>query len=266
MKYFYIIFFSAIAIYLLLAIFIYLNQRNLLYLPSENKYLDNPIEFNYEEVFIKVENQIKLKAWFIKKDLKKLKTLVFFHGNAGNLHNRSYKLNKLKNLDLNIIILSWRGFSGNPGKPSEDNLYNDAKKTVAWLNENGVNKKNIILYGESLGTGVAVELGLENSYGGIILESPYTSIENAAKIYYPYLPIKLLLKDKFDSESKIKKIKIPILVMHGKQDTIIPFYMGKKIFDTANEPKYDYFPDEDDHMMEYNENLLNALTKFLNSI
>lgn len=241
----------------------YLNQRKLLYLPSENNYLDDQIDFNFREVFIDVEKNLKLKAWLIENDFKNKKTLVFFHGNAGNLSNRTYKLNQLSKLDLNIIILAWRSFSGNEGEPSEQNLYNDAKKTIDWLNTRGVKNKNIILYGESLGTGIAVELGQTNQFGGIILESPFTSMTNAAKNIYPWLPVKYLLKDKYDSEKKIKNLQIPILIMHGKKDNIVPFKMGKKLYDLANNPKFFYFTENDDHMMTFDEKLVKTIKNFL---
>ena len=257
--------FSLVSAYLLFVVVIYFNQRNLLYLPNENKYLDDQIKFNFEEVFIEVEDKIKLKSWFIKKDLKKFKTLIFFHGNAGNLSNRVYKLNKLSELDLNILIISWRGFNGNSGEPTETNLYKDSNKSIDWLNKQGVESQNIILYGESLGTGVAVELAQKNIFSGVILESPYTSMENAAKIYYPYLPVKILLKDKFDSIKKIKNIKLPILIMHGKKDTIVPFSMGFELFNKANKPKYYFFPDYDDHMMSFNDQLMKNITLFINN-
>ena len=257
------LFFSIILIYLIIVAYMYLNQRQLLYLPSENNYLDDQIDFNFREVFIDVEKNLKLKAWLIENDFKNKKTLVFFHGNAGNLSNRTYKLNQLSKLDLNIIILAWRSFSGNEGEPSEQNLYNDAKKTIDWLNSRGVKNKNIILYGESLGTGIAVELGQTNQFGGIILESPFTSMTNAAKNIYPWLPVKYLLKDKYDSEKKIKNLQIPILIMHGKKDNIVPFKMGKKLYDLANNPKFFYFTENDDHMMTFDEKLVNTIKNFL---
>ena len=257
------LFFSVILIYLIIVAYMYLNQRKLLYLPSENNYLDDQIDFNFKEVFIDVEKNLKLKAWLIENDFKNKKTLVFFHGNAGNLSNRTYKLNQLSKLDLNIIILAWRGFSGNEGEPSEQNLYNDAKKTIDWLNSRGVKNKNIILYGESLGTGIAVELGQTNQFGGIILESPFTSMTNAAKNIYPWLPVKYLLKDKYDSEKKIKNLQIPILIMHGKKDNIVPFKMGKKLYDLANNPKFFYFTENDDHMMTFDEQLVGTIKNFL---
>jgi len=264
MKYIYILITSAIVIYLILLTLIYINQRKLLYLPSENNYLDDPINFTYNEFFIEVDKDVKIKSWLIEKDLKKYKTILFLHGNAGNLFNRSYKLNRLNELNLNVLIISWRSFSGNSGKPNETNLYGDAKKAVKWLNERGVETKNIILYGESLGTGVAVEIGQTNKFNSIILESPYTSMIKAAKIYYPYLPVKFLLKDKYDSEKKIKNIKTPILIMHGKKDNIVPFHMGKKLFETANEPKKFLQIEEDDHMLSFNDNLLLEIKNFIN--
>lgn len=266
MKYFYLAASSIILAYIGITIFIYFYQRNLLYHPSENNYLNDKITFEYEELFINTDENISLKSWFIKKDLSKFKTILFFHGNAGNLLNRVHKLNELNKLDVNILLISWRGFSGNKGKPTEKNLYRDADESVKWLNNQGVISKNIILYGESLGTGVATELGTSNAFGGIILESPFTSIANAAKIYYPYLPVSIILKDRYDSIGKIKNINTPIFIMHGKMDNIVPQQMGLELFEKANNPKYSYFPEDDDHMMNYNKQLLNEIKQFINKI
>jgi fermentation-respiration switch protein FrsA (DUF1100 family) len=266
MKYFYLTVSSVVLAYFIIILFVYFYQRNLLYHPSENNYLNDKITFNYEEIFIETDKNINLKSWFIKKDLNKFKTILIFHGNAGNLFNRVYKLNELNKLDVNILLISWRGFSGNKGKPTEKNLYHDAEEAVKWLNNRGAISKNIILYGESLGTGVATELGTSNAFGGIILESPFTSIANAAKIYYPYLPVNIILKDRYDSIGKIKNITTPILIMHGKKDNIVPQKMGLELYEKANQPKFSYFPENDDHMMEYNDNLLNSIKLFINKI
>jgi len=266
MKYLYLAVSSVVLAYFIIILFVYFYQRNLLYHPSENNYLNDKITFNYEEIFIETDKKIKLKSWFIKKDLDKFKTILIFHGNAGNLFNRVYKLNELNKLDVNILLISWRGFSGNKGKPTEKNLYRDAYEAVKWLNNHGVISKNIIFYGESLGTGVATELGTSNAFGGIILESPFTSIANAAKIYYPYLPVSIILKDRYDSIGKIKNINTPIFIMHGKMDNIVPQQMGLELFEKANNPKYSYFPEDDDHMMNYNKQLLNEIKQFINKI
>ena len=266
MKYLYLTLTSIALAYLVINLFIYFYQRNLLYNPSENNYLNDKINFNYKEIFIETDKNIKLKSWFINKDLKKFKTVVFFHGNAGNLLNRVHKINELNKLDINILLTSWRGFSGNKGKPSEKNLYYDAQQIIDWLKVQGLDNKDIVLYGESLGTGVATELASKNNFGGIILESPFTSMVDTAKIYYPYLPVNFLLKDRYDSKSKINDIKTPILIMHGKMDNIVPQQMGLELFEKANNPKYSYFPEDDDHMMNYNEQLLNKIKIFINKI
>jgi len=263
MKYLYLSLLSLLAVYLLVLLFIYFTQRNLLYHPGDNNYLDDKIQFSYKEVFIEVDQDIKLKSWLIEKDLKKYKTLVFFHGNAGNLFNRVHKLNELHKLEINILIISWRGFSGNLGKPTEKNFYQDAQKSIEWLNSKGIESKKIILYGESLGTGVAVELAQKNIFNSIILESPFTSMAKTAKIYYPYLPVNLLLKDKYDSINKIHKITKPILIMHGMKDDLVPYIMSVELFNKANKPKYSFFPKDDNHMMDFNDELLDKIRLFI---
>ena len=263
MKYLFITLSSIVVAYLVVLVFIYFYQRNLLYHPSENNYQNDEVKFEYEEVNIEVENEIRLKSWLINKNFKKFKTLLIFHGNAGDLSNRIYKLNELNKLEINILLISWRGFSGNKGSPTEKNLYKDAEAAIKWLNKKDVSNNQIILYGESLGTGIAVEMAKKNDFNSIILESPFTSIENSAKIYYPYLPVKYLLKDRYDTISKINMVKSPIMIMHGEKDDVVPFSMGKKLFEKANNPKHSYFTSTDDHMMEFNPELLKEIKNFI---
>jgi hypothetical protein len=255
-----------IVTYCLLLTFVFFYQRKLLYHPNfSNHVTGDGLIHSIEKINIKTEDNIDLKGWFHLKDSKK-KTILFFHGNAGTLDNRIYKLNFLGNLDINFLIIAWRGYSGSSGKPTELGLYQDAKSAVNWLNLKGIVEKNIILYGESLGTSVAIEIGQNKNFAGIILEAPFTSMVDAGKKYYPFFPVKLLLKDKYESKNKIKNIKFPILVMHGKKDKIIPFYMGEAIYNLANKPKFKYFSDNDDHMMDFDENLVNEISSFLKSL
>jgi fermentation-respiration switch protein FrsA (DUF1100 family) len=130
----------------------------------------------------------------------------------------------------------------------------------------GLAEKDIILYGESLGTGIATEIAQNNNFAGLVLETPFTSMIEAAKNFYPYIPVALLLKDKYDNQNKIKNINIPVLVMHGEVDQIVPFWMGQKIHEMANQPKYSYFTKSDDHMMVYDEKLVFALKTFIESL
>ena len=250
--------------YILLLIAVFFFQRNLLYHPTLDNYIKNqnmPEPTEIEKVKITTNDNIDLVGWFYNKDLNKFKTILFFHGNAGSLENRTYKLNHFKNLNVNFLIIAWRGFSGNKGKPSEKGLYEDANSAIRWLKT-----KNIVLYGESLGTGVAVEISQNKNYAGIILESPFTSMVDMGKKYYPFFPIRLLLKDKFESYKKIINVFSPLLVMHGKVDKIVPYKMGKKIYELANEPKSFYTQEYGDHMVEFDEKLLLALEKFINSL
>jgi len=255
--------------YVLLLTVVFFFQRNLLYHPSVNNYLKNQVvnePTEIEKVKITTEDKVELLGWFYNKNINKFKTILFFHGNAGSLENRTYKLNHFKDLKVNFLIIAWRGFSGNKGQPNEINLYKDAESAIKWLKTKGINEKNIILYGESLGTGVAVEVAQNKKYAGVILESPFTSMVNMGKKYYPFFPVHFLLKDKFESHKKIKNISVPILIMHGEVDKIVPYAMGKKMYELANEPKFFYSQEYGDHMIEYDEKLLLALKKFIQSL
>ena len=266
MNYFTLILLILVSIYFFILISTYLFQRSLLYHPMENNYFGDKLTVSIEKVKIKTRDNIELISWYHSKNLNDYKTILFLHGNAGSLENRIHKINHFKDMNVNFLLVSWRGFSGNEGKPTEKGLYQDADSAVAWLKSKGISENNIIIYGESLGTGVATEIAQNKNFGGIILESPFTSMIDAGKDKYPYLPVRLLLKDKYESDKKIKNIKSPILIMHGKVDNIVPFHMGRKMYELANEPKYFYFSEYDDHMMEYNEKLLKVLKDFINSL
>ena len=257
---------SIFAIYFVLLIFLYFYQGKLLYHPTVNSdtEIDNLIP-KIEKVNITTSDNLNLLGWFHKKDISK-NTILFLHGNAGSLENRIYKLNHFENFDLNFLIIAWRGFSGNSGKPNEKGLYDDAKSAVNWLKSKGIKEENIILYGESLGSAVAIEIAQNKKFSGIVLESAFTSMVEMGKKHYPFFPVSFLLKDRYESINKIKNIHIPVLVMHGKRDSIVPFEMGKKIYTSANSPKFYYFSEYDDHMIDYNKLLIEKLKSFIESL
>ena len=260
------IIFWILVIYFILLAYLFIFQRNLMYHPQENNYSGDKIEVEIEKVQIQTADNISLLGWFHKKDLKKFKTVVYFHGNAGSLENRIHKLNHFKNMNVNFLIIAWRGFSGNLGKPSENALYEDGKSAINWLKNKGLSDSDLIIYGESLGTGIATEVSQNKKYAGLILETPFTSMIAAAKNFYPYIPVSLILKDKYKNDEKIKNINIPVLVMHGEKDQIVPFSMGQKMFDLANDPKSSYFTKHDDHMMEFDNNMVFQLSSFIKSL
>ena len=252
-------------VYFIITFFLYFFQRNLLYHPTENNYHGDELKVSIEKIKINTKDNLELLSWYHKKNAR-YKTILFLHGNAGTLENRIHKINHFKDIEINFLILSWRGFSGNIGKPTEEGLYEDANSAIRWLKNQGFEESDIIIYGESLGTGVATEIAQNKNFAGIILESPFTSMVEAGKNKYPFFPIGLLLKDKYESHKKIKNINSPILIMHGEDDSIVPFFMGQKMYELANEPKYFYFPKYDDHMMEYNKKLLKELKNFIYSL
>ena len=149
------------------------------------------------------------------------------------------------------MIVAYRGFSGNKGKPTEIGLYEDARSAKLVKKKEDKGRSNYNLWRISRYR-VSIEVAQNKKFAGIILESPFTSMVDAGKFYYPYLPVSLLLKDRYETIKKLKNINSPILVMHGKNDKIVPFHMGQQVFEKANEPKFSYFPDNDDHMMDYN--------------
>jgi len=191
-------------VYISVLIVLFIFQRSLMYHPLENNYSGDKLKVEVEKVNIVTSDNLNLLGWFHKKDLNKFKTIVYFHGNAGTLENRIHKLNHFKDMDVNFLIIAWRGFSGNKGKPSEKGLYIDANSAIKWLKKLGLNERDIILYGESLGTGVATEIAQSNNYAGLVLETPFTSMIQAAKNFYPYIPVSLLLKDKYDNKKKLR--------------------------------------------------------------
>ena len=255
-----------LVIYTSLLLLLFIFQRNLMYHPDENNYSGDKLEVDIKKVKINTSDGLNLLGWFHKKDLKRFKTIIYFHGNAGKLENRIHKLNHFKDMDVNFLIIAWRGFSGNDGKPSEENLYIDGNSSIKWLKNLGLSEKDIIIYGESLGTGVATEIAKNNNFAGLVLETPFTSMIEAAKNFYPYIPVRILLRDKYENDKKIKNINIPVFVMHGEADQIVPFWMGKKIYEMANQPKYSYFTKYDDHMMEFDEKLVFELKTFFKSL
>ena len=258
-------FFLLILIYFVITVVVYFFQRKLLYHPFSPQITGKGLIHNFETINFKTSDNFELKGWFHLKNSNK-KTILFLHGNAGNLDNRIDKLNFLGNMDINFLIISWRGYSGNPGNPSETGLYKDALGGIEWLNKKGISNDRIILYGESLGTAIATEVAQNENFAGIILEAPFTSMVDMGQKIYPIFPVKFLLKDKYESKNKIKNIKSPILVLHGRKDKIVPFYMGEKIFEMANSPKFKYFTDLDDHMMSFDDKLINEIDLFISNL
>jgi fermentation-respiration switch protein FrsA (DUF1100 family) len=191
----------------------------------------------YEDVFIHTSDAIKLHGWYIPhKDSKR--TLLFFHGNAGNISHRGESIKIFHRLGFNVLIFDYRGYGKSEGQPSETGLYEDAHS--AWnylLSKKELQPDNIIIFGRSLGGAVAVKLATEVQPDALILESVFSSAADMAKSLYPGLYHLLVLRFDFDNKAMIKQVHSPLLLMHSPDDEIIPFKQGKKVFLAANQPK-----------------------------
>ncbi len=240
--------FSLIFIYIICGFSLFIFQRKILFNVSGKPKKPSVYGLNnIEEFKISTSDGIKLLSWY-SKPTDKQPLLVYFHGNSFDIGERAFRVIRYINAGWGVLLFAWRGYSGNDGKPSENNLYKDAEAVLNWLNDQTqIDKSNIVLYGESLGTGVAVEMATRYTFKSVILEAPFTSIPDVAQKRYKIFPSKYLVLDKFDNLSKIDKILCPILVISGKKDEIIPHSHSIKLFNKANHPKDCLFIDEAMH-------------------
>lgn len=164
-------------------------------------------------------------------------TVLFLHGNAGSIADRADRVAAYQGRGLGAAFLSYRGYGGSTGRPTEPGLLIDARTAYDHLTGLGVPPAFIILVGESLGTGVAVQLAATAPVGAVVLEAPFTSAAAVARLAYPWVPVGLLMQDQFRSSAHIAKVTAPLLILHGEADRVIPFAFGQALFALANEPK-----------------------------
>lgn len=157
-------------------------------------------------------------------------TLLYIHGNAGTLADRAERIARYLDLGYGVLIMSYRGYSGSTGSPSEAHNVADAKRAYDALIAKGVAAHDVVVYGESIGTGIAVQVAAGKDVGGIVLDAPYTSIVDIAEIFYPYLPARMLMRDRYETlEKHLPKVTVPVFVIHGEADETIPVVMGRKV-------------------------------------
>lgn len=188
----------------------------------------------FQDVAIDTPDGEHLVGWWQPPEPGRV-VFLYLHGNGGSLLNRRGRVRALAEGGRGILIVSYRGYSGSTGQPSEAGLRTDARAIYAWLGR--YDPARIVLYGESLGTGVAIRLATEERVGGIVLDSPFTSTADVAKTLFWYVPVTLLMQDQFRSIDRIAGIRAPLLVLHGERDGLIPIAQSKILFDAAPEPK-----------------------------
>jgi fermentation-respiration switch protein FrsA (DUF1100 family) len=228
---------SLLTIYLVVACAMYFGQRHFLYFPDARR--TSPADADLPDVAertIATPDGETLIAWYGKAKPGQ-PTLLYFHGNGGALEVRRERIRKYLNRGRGVFMLAYRGYSGSSGTPSEKANVADAKLAYQALVKEGVPARDIIIYGESLGTGVAVQVAGDVPAGGLILDSPFTSVVDRASELYPWLPVRLLMHDRYESIRFIDRVRLPLLILHGEADVVIPVEMGRKLFAAANEPK-----------------------------
>ena len=224
-------------------------EKKLVYYPNKGNDSTTPDAYGlqYDDVTFRTEDGLNLNGWFVpgKKSSPddNLHTLLWFHGNAGNINRRLDNIKMLHDrVPANVFIIDYRQFGKSEGKISEQGTYLDAKAALSYLHSRkDINNEKIIFFGRSLGSAVAVDLAVKEKCCALILETPFTSIKEMGKKLYPFLFMSLhFLRTKYDSLSKISKIKVPTLIMHGDKDELVPIEQGKMLYEKANEPKEFY--------------------------
>jgi fermentation-respiration switch protein FrsA (DUF1100 family) len=223
----------AVIAYLLILAFLYFFQRNLQYLPI-GKSLKIPENFKVD--FLADADGLKFLTWCHPAP-KNRKIILYFHGNAGNIGDRLSKLSSFVDANYGVFAFSYRGYLGSEGKPSEDGLIKNAEAALTYLHEQGYQDSDIILFGESLGSGVAVQVASKSKFAAVILESPFSSIVSVAQSKYWFAPVSLMIKDRFDSAKFAPEITSPVLIFHGTDDKVVSISEGKKLFELIKSPK-----------------------------
>ena len=242
-----------LAAYGLVVFAAWMGQRRLLYVPNPSRVAPASLGLTgVVETELATPDGERLVTWRAAARAGQ-PTLLYFHGNAGNLASRANRARRYTEAGFGLLMLSYRGYGGSTGWPSEANNIADARLAYDLLRSQGLGARDIVLYGESLGSGIAVQLAVEKPVGAVVLDAPYTSIVDVAAGAYPFLPVRPLLADRYESSRLIRQVKAPLLVLHGIKDRVIPVAMGRALYAVANEPKrLEIFPegrhtDLDDH-------------------
>ena len=220
--------------------FRYFEWKNIYSPTREISRTPESIDLKFEDVFFETDDHVKLNGWYVPCE-GATSTLLFCHGNAGNISDRLDSIYIFHNLGLNVLIFDYRGYGKSRGFPTERGTYLDAMAAYKWIVlEKKLDENKVVIFGRSLGGSIAIDLAAKINKGLLISESAFTSIIDIGKEIYPFLPIKYFASIKYNSIQKIKNVKIPKLIIHSEDDEIIPFRHGEKLFKTALSPKQFY--------------------------
>lgn len=216
----------------------YLLQERLLFHPTRS-IVASPADagLSFEDVHFSTSDGETLHGWWVPHD-DAFATILFFHGNAGNISGRIDIIDKLHGMGVNVFIFDYRGYGRSTGAPSEEGLYKDSEAALQYLVKNrSIPASNIVLHGRSLGGGPAAWLGERVQTAALILESTFTSVPDAGAHHYPLLPVRMLANIDFDNLARVARCRCPVLIIHSPQDDVIPFAQSQRLFAAAKNPK-----------------------------
>ncbi len=224
--------------YLGVCLLIFAFQSRMIYFPSRDVWATpREVGLSFEDVSLETDDGIGIHGWFVPREGARA-SVLFCHGNAGNIADRLGTIKLLHLADLNVFAFDYRGYGRSAGTPSEQGTYADAEAAWRYLTrDRGIPPERIVLFGRSLGGAVAIELATRHAPGALVVESTFTNLYDIGRLHYPFLPVKWLLSYRYDSIAKVGAITCPKLFVHGRDDTLIPLANGRKLFDAAAEPK-----------------------------
>ena len=224
--------------YTILALALYFMQPSFLYSPVRQvPYNPGDINLHFENIVFETKDRLKLAAWFIPAENVAF-TVLFCHGNGGNMTHRLDTINILNELGLNCFIFDYRGYGASEGKPSETGTYHDVEAAYKWLTQKkNIPPEKIILFGRSLGGSIAAYLATKVEAGALIIESSFTSYVDIGKKFYPYMPVRMAARFSYPTIDYVRSVHLPVMIIHSRNDEVIPFEFGLRLYDAANEPK-----------------------------
>lgn len=229
-------FFSLLAAVLLFYLGLRWFERMTVWIPrSELAAAPDSIGLNYQDVTFQSSDGVTLHGWYIKHE-KPIATLLFCHGNAGNISYRLESFRQFHSIGVDVFIFDYRGYGASEGRLSEQGTYLDAQAAYEWLRAQNP-QRPLVIFGRSLGAAIAVELASRVKADGVVVESGFTSITNLGEEIYPFLPVRRVSVIEYNSIAGIPKLKAPVMVVHSSEDELIPFHHGEALFEAAPEPK-----------------------------
>lgn len=260
--------FASIAIlllggYTLVAVTLYLVQRRLIYFPSDDYLSPHDLGLiDVEEVAVSTRDTQRLLAWYAPAPAGR-PTILYFHGNGGSLAGRAARLEFYRKHGYGVLLTTYRGYSGSTGSPTEAGIKTDALYFYHWLQARGVKESHIVVYGESLGTGVAIATACNHHPGAVVLEAPYSSIADIAAERFPWLPARWFIKDGYWSDRLIGQLTAPVFMVHGENDMIIPSRFAKRLFEFARQPKEAVWLADAGHNDLYSKGAFELIDRFI---